>query len=156
MKPAAEIIRQAKLIATERKKSKDILMTISAVIESLQSIEWDKQEFKDLESLAGELSSYMFTLSKYVTEAKLQYNCSYTFRKIRGAELYFELDCKTQSERQRQAEKDNQDNYIKELIDNYYADIVTTLQKDLDRMVSVVQSMMANKRAQLKTINTQT
>ena len=156
MKAPHEVIKQARDSATSLKKSNEVIMSIAAIVESIQGADISKMEVSELESLAFEISGYMFTLSGQLNKANLEYNARYTYRKIRGAELYFEVEAKTSAARERLAEKQNQDNYLDELISNYYADVIKHLHRDCERIVSLLQSVMSNRRAEASKTSVQT
>lgn len=150
-----EVIKAAKDEAELKKRSKPVIMTIATLISTLQDTEWDKMTTDQLEAVAGQLSGFMFTLSKEVADARLEYNAKYIFRKIRGAKLYFEVNARTQKEREKLAEVETSTHYQNELIANYYAETVEHLFKNCERIVSVVQSIMSNKRSEMKINNNQ-
>jgi hypothetical protein len=150
-----EVIKAAKDEAELKKRSKPVIMTIATLVSTLQDNEWDKMTTDQLEAVSGQLSGFMFTLSKEVADARLEYNAKYIFRKIRGAKLYFEVNARTQKEREKLAEVETAMHYQNELIANYYAETLEHLFKNCERIVSIAQSIMSNKRSEMKINNNQ-
>jgi len=146
MKLPAEIVKEAKAQARQKKTTNEVIMNVADLVKQIQGCKLEALPLADLEQFAFELSGYMFTLSAELVNANLEYNSNYIYRKIRGATLYFEVDAKTVSERTSLAEKTNQHNYVNECIANYYADVIKHLYRDCERMVSIMQSIMSNKR----------
>lgn len=145
---AQELIQKAQAEANSRKSQSEIMRTIGALVTSLQDNDWDKMPLHELESTSAELSAYMFTLSKVRTDASLIHNASYIHRKLKGAKLFFEVDASSDVKRKQLVEKHTHLEYERECIENYWSDIVNNLYKNCDRMVSTIQSIMANRRAE--------
>jgi len=145
---AQELIQKAQAEANSRKSQSEIMRTVGALVSSLQGVDWDKIPLHELESTSAELSAYMFTLSKLRTDANLSYNASYFGRKVSSAKQYFRVEAKTVSEKEKLVEKEIQHLYENEAIENYWSDIVNNLYKNCDRMVSTLQSIMANRRSE--------
>lgn len=143
-----QLISMATNEANARKKNTPLIVDIGNLVKELQGVNWENLTIEQLEGYAGKLSGYMFSLSQHVTDANMEYNSMYVFRKIRGATLYFEVDAKSQKDREKMAEEVNQNNYYNELVANYYADVLTHLYKNCERMVMTIQSIMSNKRSE--------
>lgn len=156
MSNALDLIKLAKHEAEKRKRSQPTVVEIGAIVSKLKEVEWETLPLAELESYAGKLTGYMFSLSKVVCDSTLEHNASYIHRKLQGAKLYFEVDAKTVKEREMLSEKANYLNYHDELVANYYSDTITHLSKNVDRMISTIQSIMSNRRSEMRTTNTQT
>jgi len=150
MKLPAEIVKEAKAQARQKKTTNEVIMRVADMVKQIQGCKLETISVPELEQLVFELSGYMFTLSAELATANIEYNSSYIYRKIRGATLYFEVEGQTVSERNSLAEKTNQHNYVNEAIANYYADVIKHLYKDCERMVNIIQSIMANRRNEAK------
>lgn len=155
MNSALEAIKAAQDEAELKKRGKPILQSIAALVTTLQGSELEKLPVNELEGIASQLAGYMFTLSREVAESHLEYNAKYSFRKIKGARLYFEVEAKTQKDREKLAEVETAAHYQNELIANYYAETVEHLYKNCERMVSIIQSIMSNRRSEMKINNNQ-
>ena len=145
---AQELIQECQAEANSRKSQSEIMRKIAALVDGLQKTDWENIPLHKLESISAELSAYMFTLSKVRTDANLSYNASYFGRKVSSAKQYFRVEAKTVSEKEKLVEKEIQHLYESEAIENYWSDIVNNLYKNCDRMVSTIQSIMANRRTE--------
>ena len=153
---ALDLIELARHEAEKKKRSEPTVMEIGKIVAELKNVKWESLSLPELEAYAGKLSGYMFSLSKVVVDSTLEHNATYVHRKLQGAKLYFEVEAKTVKEREMLSEKANHLNYHDELVANYYSDTITHLSKNVDRMISTIQSIMSNRRSEMRTSNTQT
>ena len=150
-----ELVNRAKELAAERKAGNPTLVLIADVVTKLQSINWDKIENGRMEQIAANLSSYLFTLSECINDAKLEHSNAVLMRRTGLHKAYFELSG-TQKDREKKAEQECSDLFEGEAIAEYYYKMLQSMYHNLDKTISIFQSIMSNRRAEMRVSKTQT
>jgi len=150
-----DLVSRAKELAAERKAGNPTLVLIADVVTKLQSIDWDKIENTRMEQIAANLSTYLFTLSECINDAKLEHSNAVLMRRTGLHKAYFELSG-TQKDREKKAEQECSDLFEGEAIAEYYYKMLQSMYHNLDKTISILQSIMSNRRAEMRVSKTQT
>ena len=151
-----ELVSRAKDLAEQRKNKQPILVKLTNEITKFNSINWEAVSNDRMEVMAANVSGYLFTLSECVNEAKLECSAAELMRKTQVNKAYFLQKSGSQLDRMKLAEIECSELFENEAICEYYYKTLQSMYSNLDKIISVLQSIMSNRRAEMRVSKTQT
>lgn len=121
------------------KEDNEIIREIGKVIAALNAKEMELWHGNELSRAATKLSILLINLGQYASECRMRYNQTYTFRKFKTSQMYMEAQG-SQGDRKALADQQTNELYNVEVFENFKAESISTLYKDIERLVTVIQS----------------
>jgi len=123
------------------KEDNEIIREIGKVIAALNAKDLSEWLGEDLSRAATKLSILLINLGQYASECRMRYNQTYTFRKFKTSQMYMEAQG-SQGDRKALADQQTNELYNVEVFENFKSESIHTLYKDIERLVSVIQSRL--------------
>lgn len=123
------------------KDENEIIKDIMEVIAKLNEVEMNVWTGDQLSRAGAKLALLLINLGQYSATCRMVFNKTYVFRKFKTDKLYMEISG-TQGDRSAQAKIQAQEYYDRETYENYRAEAIGALYKDIERLVSVIQSRL--------------
>lgn len=101
-----------------------------------------------LYKVGQKLAVLQFNLSDIYIESKMEYNTTYCFRKFDSAVHYLSLSDGTQKQKEALATKHVQDTYKNEIYKNLKAEKLSYLYRNVDRLISLLQTRISMLKSQ--------
>lgn len=150
-----ELVGRAKELAEERKNEQPVLAKLTEQIVKFKDIDWSKVSNDRMEVMAANISGYLFTLSDCINDAKLEHSAAELMRKTQVNKAYFVQKKGSQLDRMKLAEIECSELYENEAIADYYYKTLQSMYHNLDKTISILQSIMSNRRAEMRASKTQ-
>lgn len=134
------------LLAWEDKN--EIMQMIGSEIARLNT---DDLQQDELFSIAQSLAVLQFNLSDMYVNGKMAFNTTYCFRKFDSSMHYLTIQDRSQKDREQLATVHVQDTYKNEIYLNMKAEKLSYLYKNVDRIISLLQTrikMLTNQQFQ--------
>jgi len=122
-----------------------IMIDIGIQVSRLQI---DDLQGDELFDIAQKLAVLQFNLSNIYITGKMEYNTAYCFRKFDSAIHYLSISDGTQKEKESLATKHVQNTYLNEIYRNMKAERLSYLYKNVDRLVSLLQTRISMLKSQ--------
>jgi len=123
------------------KDENEIIKSIMEIVSRLNSEKMNSWSGDQLSAAGAKLALLLINLGQYSAECRMVFNKTYVFRKFKTDKLYMEISG-TQGDRSAEAKIKAQEYYDKETYENYRAEAIGALYKDIERLVSVIQSRL--------------
>jgi hypothetical protein len=133
-------------------ESNEVIQKVDKIIGYIKSKGWEEHMKEgNLGRLAWNLSTIMFNLGEMVAEYTLYANASYIYRKFKYYQEFKKIRQETDStitESKQEAEQEVENYFEKQMNARYLADLLKTKYDECNRMVMVIQSIMAKEKAE--------
>ncbi len=126
-----------------------VIIAMAKEIKMLKDIKYDALGCDDIAKLILTLGIQLTYLSKRIERYKFEYNNAYTFRKIRGAKLYNEVEAITVRDRESLVEYELRDIRNFEVYAAYKNDVLNNIHNDISRLISILQSVLRVKEREI-------
>lgn len=136
------------------KHSYESIKTVSSLVDALNNIDVDTATPEMCAHYAVKLSLLQFNLAPLVNRSKLTFNSTYLFRKVKGAQLYFQMQG-TGKDKEELIKKETQSVYEDEIYYNYEFESLEALYDNINRLISVLQTYSRHLQAQQMSSNVQ-
>ena len=126
------------------KEDEPVLKQVYEMVEAINSKPFRDWDMNELSRMAGEISVIMVNLGQLVSDKTLEADASYIYRKAKESAHFIEFK-KTEdtvAEAENRVELEVMGEREQQLRAEYEANTLKSLYKNLDRIVSVIQSRM--------------
>ncbi len=115
------------------------LMNIVATLNAKEMNEWTGDQ---LSRAGAKLALLLINLGQYSAECRMAFNSTYVFRVFKTNSSFIMDNDGTQGQKWAQAKVKHKDIYDRETYENYRSEAIGALYKDIERLVSVIQSRL--------------
>lgn len=119
-----------------------VIKDLMEVVSTLNSKEMNDWTGDQLSRAGAKLALLLINLGQYSVEVKMQFNATYVFRVFKTNSTFIGMSEGSQGKQWAQAKVQNKDLYDKEVYENYRSEAIQALYKDIERLVSVIQSRL--------------
>ncbi len=123
------------------KDENEVINNLMAIVGTLNTREMNEWTGDELSRAGAKLALLLINLGQYSAECRMVFNKTYVFRKFKTDKLYMEISG-TQGDRSAQAKIQAQEYYDRETYENYRSEAIGALYRDIERLVSVIQSRL--------------
>lgn len=144
MNTPKELLEQCIEQYNKLKEDEPVLRQVYEMVEAINSKPFRDWDINELSRMAGEISVLMVNLGQLVSDKSLEADASYIYRKAKESAHFIEFK-KTEdtvAEAENKVEIEVLGSREEQLRKEYEANTLKSLYKNLDRIVSVIQSRM--------------